>query len=150
MPRAKKQSVKSPKRRTSTKKQAPKTASRETTSGSTNRTYELTVVVSPQVKVEKRKLLVDGLKKQLVSLKGSVVKVDEWGLKDLSYPIARELTGWYAQLEIKLPPQAPVKLEEKLKRDEEIIRHLLVKKLKPKTRKAKSEKAIKKLVPLSS
>lgn len=91
------------------------------------RSYELTIVVSPEVKAEKRKDVLAAVKKQVTNLKGSVDKVDEWGLKDLAYPIAKQLSGWYVWFEIKLSAEAPAKLEEWLEREERVLRHLIVK-----------------------
>jgi small subunit ribosomal protein S6 len=120
MPRTKKSNAKGVKAKKTAKRSAKRTTS-------IPRSYELTVVVSPEVKAEKRKEVVSSVKKLVTTLKGSVNKVDEWGLKDLAYPVAKQLTGWYAFFELEMLSKTPAKLEEKLQRDEKIIRYLLVK-----------------------
>lgn len=55
-------------------------------------------------------------------------KTDEWGKKELIYPIKKKNLGYYFLLELKLPPNGPGEIESKLKLEERIIRYLLVKK----------------------
>lgn len=90
------------------------------------RPYELTVVVSPTVKAEKRADVISSLKTMAEDSSGKVLKVDEWGLKDLAYPINHQMSGWYVFLLLKLPSSAIAKLQMSLGREKTILRHLLV------------------------
>lgn len=91
------------------------------------RPYDLTIIVSPTVKAEKRSDVVDKVKKLVEKSQGKVEKSDEWGLKDLAYPIAKQRTGWYVNLSIKTPPDQITQIDEAIRRSDEIIRHLLIK-----------------------
>lgn len=90
------------------------------------REYELTVVVSPTVKAEKRADVISSLKTMAEDSNGKIEKVDEWGLKDLAYPINHQRSGWYVFLLLKLPSSAVAKLQMNLEREKTILRHLLV------------------------
>ena len=92
------------------------------------RDYELTLVVDPDLTSEKQKKLVTKIKKIITDLKGKVDKTDEWGRKNLAYPIKKKTAGYYFLLAIKLPVEAPIEIEKKLRLEEEIVRYLLVKK----------------------
>ena len=89
------------------------------------RTYKLTMIVSPAVKADQRSPVVDSLKRIVEKAKGSIDIVDEIGLRDLAYPIRSERTGWYASLTVSLPASAIRGIDELIRRDEKILRHLL-------------------------
>jgi small subunit ribosomal protein S6 len=92
------------------------------------RDYELTLVLDPDLTSENQKKLTEKIKKTIEELKGKVEKFDEWGRKELAYPIKKKKMGFYLLWEIKLPEKAPPELNKKLKLEEEVIRFLLVKK----------------------
>ena len=91
------------------------------------RPYELTLVVSGGVKAEKRSPIMESIKKKITGYGGQVNTADEWGLKDLAYPIAKQLSGWYAHLNIELPSDSISKLDKELRENENLLRHLIVK-----------------------
>ena len=90
--------------------------------------YELTLVVDPELTAEKRKKLIGTLKKAIEAVKGKVVKEDDWGKKDLAYPIKKKNMGYYLFWELKLAADSVKKVDQKLKLENEIIRYLLVNK----------------------
>lgn len=96
------------------------------------RDYELTLVIDPDLTSENQKKLVTKTKKIITDLKGKVGKTDEWGRKELTYPIKKKTLGYYFFYETELPQKAPAEIEKKLKLEEGIIRYLLVKAEKPK------------------
>ena len=57
---------------------------------------------------------------------GSVVKSDAWGMRKLGYPINKLKEGQYVHLVVALKPQAVMRVESRLRLNEDIIRHLLV------------------------
>lgn len=92
------------------------------------RDYELVLVIDPELSGEDQKKLLAKVQKIVEDLKGKVEKKDEWGRKELAYPIKKKNLGYYFLLAIKLPPEAPAQVDKKLKLEEKIIRYLLVKK----------------------
>jgi small subunit ribosomal protein S6 len=91
-----------------------------------DRTYELTVIFSPELSTDKEKKAVKALKALVEKVKGKVVKTDRWGKKELAYPISKHKEGIYFQLVVKLPRKGIGPLDESLRRDEAILRHLLI------------------------
>lgn len=113
-------------RKKTAKKKSPKKGATTEIVVRDRRTYELTIIVSPAVKADQRSSVVDSLKKLVEKEKGSVDLVDEIGLRDLAYPIRSERTGWYASLTISLSANAILGIDELVRRDEKILRHLLI------------------------
>lgn len=58
---------------------------------------------------------------------GEIVSKEDWGIKQLAYPIQKKTTGFYTLVEFKVDPQAIRRLEIEFKRDENIMRFLTVK-----------------------
>lgn len=56
-----------------------------------------------------------------------MIHKEDWGIKQLAYPIQKKTTGYYTLLEFRLDPQAIRRLEVEFKRDENIMRFLTVK-----------------------
>ncbi|MCQ2136148.1 MAG: 30S ribosomal protein S6 [Bacteroidales bacterium] len=55
---------------------------------------------------------------------GEIVYEEDWGLKQLAYPIQKKTTGFYYLVEFKADTQFIDKLETQYRRDERIIRFL--------------------------
>jgi small subunit ribosomal protein S6 len=92
------------------------------------RKYEFVLVFSPQVSSENQKKLVNKLKKIIEEAKGKVEKINEWGRRELAYPIRKFTEGTYFLLDCNLPTDVPAELEKKIKLEEEVIRYLLIRK----------------------
>jgi len=104
------------------------------------RDYELTLVIDPDLTSENQKKLITKTKKIITDLKGKAGKTDEWGKRELAYPIKKKTLGYYFFLESKLPEKGLGELEKKLKLEEGVIRYLLVKSEKPSSAKASGGK----------
>lgn len=92
------------------------------------RDYELVLVIDPEISGADQKKQIVKVKKIIEDLKGKVEETDEWGKKELVYPIKKKSLGYYFLLAIKLPLKAPAQVDKKLKLEEGVIRYLLVKK----------------------
>ena len=55
---------------------------------------------------------------------GEIVYEEDWGLKQLAYPIQKRTSGFYYLIEFKADSQLIVALETQYRRDERIIRFL--------------------------
>lgn len=58
---------------------------------------------------------------------GAVQHKEDWGIKQLAYPIQKKTTGFYTLLQFQLDPLLVKKLEVEFKRDESIMRFLTTK-----------------------
>jgi len=91
------------------------------------RDYELALVVSPELTAEKQKEKLEKIKKIIASLKGEVKKTEEWGKRQLAYPIRKSEMGYYFLWEIQLPEKSLEEFNQKLKIEEGLLRYLIVK-----------------------
>ena len=57
---------------------------------------------------------------------GEIVYEEDWGLKQLAYPIQHKTSGFYYLIEFKAEPEFVANLEIQYKRDERILRFLTV------------------------
>ncbi len=89
------------------------------------RTYELVLVLKSGLTESQQKKVVDTLKTWLKAVK--VVKEDNLGKKQLSYPIKRETSGIYLGYLLEVET-IPADLEKRILGQDGILRHLLVRK----------------------
>ena len=57
--------------------------------------YEVMYIVNASVEEEKRVALIENLHNIITTAGGSIVKVDEWGLRDFAYEIEGMTKGYY-------------------------------------------------------
>ena len=60
----------------------------------------------------------------IVAKGGEIVYEEDWGLKQLAYPIQKKTTGFYYLIEFKADTQVIARLETQYRRDESIMRFL--------------------------
>ena len=90
--------------------------------------YELTLILDPDLSSEDQKKLIEKIKKIIGDTKGKVEKTNDWGKKELAYPIKKKTTGDYFLWEIKADSQQIDKIDKKLKIEEEVLRYLILRK----------------------
>ena len=90
------------------------------------RFYELVLVLKTSLSEAQRKKVVEGVKDLLKSVK--VTKEEEWGQKPLAYKIKRELAGFYHLVHLESETGIEKGFEKRLSANENVIRHLLVRK----------------------
>ncbi len=89
--------------------------------------YELTIVLPEKATPAKKKAVEETLEKLVKVSKGSIVKKEDLGKINLSYPINKETSSNFSFFELELEPEQVKNLNQKLNLEEEIIRFLLVK-----------------------
>jgi small subunit ribosomal protein S6 len=57
---------------------------------------------------------------------GGVTAVEHWGKRQLAYPIRNETNGYYVVAQFAAEPEVLPELEQMLKLDDELLRHLVV------------------------
>ncbi len=58
---------------------------------------------------------------------GSILKVDNWGLKKLAYPIKKELQGYYVYTVYAAVPAAVTEMERIFKIDDKVLKFMTIK-----------------------
>ncbi len=92
------------------------------------RTYEVTFIVDPVLSTDEIKSTAQNYIDHLKSENCEIVDLQDIGLRQLAYPINKRSTGIYYSVEFQSENGEIVKkLELALKRDERVIRHLLIK-----------------------
>lgn len=91
------------------------------------RDYELVVIVSPEVSDETLPATLQKLEGFINAKGGSITSVEQWGRRQLAYPIDRFTEGTYVLNQLKLDPSVTKQLEADLFLADEFIRHLLIK-----------------------
>ncbi|HLY29963.1 MAG TPA: 30S ribosomal protein S6 [Ktedonobacterales bacterium] len=90
-----------------------------------SRDYELGIVLNPEVGDEQARAIVERVTQTIVNHDGQVVRVNAWGRRRLAYPIEHHRDGLYFFFDLILEPQSVVEIEQTLRVNEEIIRHLM-------------------------
>ncbi|MFN2323774.1 MAG: 30S ribosomal protein S6 [Trueperaceae bacterium] len=100
--------------------------------------YDLNVILDPglseaQILTEK-----DAVQTQLDRAGGTLLELDEWGLRRLAYPIRKGSEGYYLIYRLELPLDKPKTIEAALRQRDNVMRVLVVKdRPEWKTKKAK-------------
>lgn len=92
------------------------------------KSYELTLVLAGDASSAKKKSVSEKLEKVLKTFKGKIAKADDWGKIDLSYPIAKKTSGNFLFFELEMEGASAKPLNQKLKLEDDIMRHLLIRK----------------------
>ena len=88
--------------------------------------YETVFIATPVLSDEQMKEAVAKYAKIITDNGGEIVYEEDWGLKQLAYPIQHKTSGFYHLFEFKAKPEFVNTLEIQFKRDERIIRFLTV------------------------
>ena len=89
--------------------------------------YETVFILTPVLSDSQMKEAVEKFKGFLTAEGAEIVNEENWGLKKLAYPIEKKTTGFYVMLEFNADPKVISKLEVQYRRDERVIRSLVVK-----------------------
>ena len=88
------------------------------------RLYDIYLVFRGAQTGPQREKLIDAIKKWLGTAK--ITKVDDWGKKNLAYPLKKEMEGYYEILTVESEISIPSDLDKRIHNEEAILRHLVV------------------------
>lgn len=83
--------------------------------------YETTFIMTPVLSEEDAKRTAKAYTQLLKDNNAEIILEENWGLKQLAYPIAKKTTGIYHHVEFKAPAEVIAKLELAYRRDEDNI-----------------------------
>ena len=89
--------------------------------------YESTFITRQDVSYHDVEKLTDSFTKIINDLSGEMVKIEQWGLRDLAYEIKKSSKGYYTFLGINAPVEAIAEMERKMKLNENVIRFVTFK-----------------------
>jgi small subunit ribosomal protein S6 len=90
------------------------------------REYELMYIVRPTVPEDQYNAVTERVDTMIGNLGGEVGEKVPWGKRRLAYPIQDHEDGYYMVAKIKLPPSRTGELEDQLRINDDVIRHILV------------------------
>ncbi len=89
--------------------------------------YETVFILTPVLSDEQMKETVAKFKTVLTDNGAEIVNEETWGLKKMAYAIEKKSTGFYCLIEFKAEPTVIKTLETAFRRDEKVIRNIVVK-----------------------
>lgn len=90
------------------------------------RDYESMVLLSPDLSPDEAKGVLEEIKGMIASAGGEVVRVEEWGLRDLAYPINKKTKAYYFLLYFRARATFPAEYERALELREDVLRYLTI------------------------
>jgi small subunit ribosomal protein S6 len=91
-----------------------------------NRTYEVMYIVDPDTPVDTISKLNEAVGKLVEKEGGTVVRMDDIGIRRLAYPIQKKEDGHYVLFEIEGSGQEIAELERRMRVNDMIIRYITV------------------------
>jgi small subunit ribosomal protein S6 len=93
--------------------------------GGNMKEYELTVLIHPDLETDLETPLAK-VRDIVKTAGGEILNEDNWGKKKLAYRIKKEDFAVYVYFDVKLPPEALLKISNILNITDEVLRYLLV------------------------
>jgi len=91
------------------------------------RRYETIVILKPSLGEAENQTIVDRAVATIEQFEGSMVKIDNWGLRKTAYPIDKETQGYYVYLQYAGLPAGVLEMERLFRIDEKVMKFLTVK-----------------------
>lgn len=107
------------------------------------KTYELSYIISPNLKIEEATGLSSELSALIQKEGGLIMKETVPNPRTLAYQIKKQGAGFQVNLEFSLEPEKLRTVKEKITKDEKILRHMLVCKKAPRREKERKERPAK-------
>ena len=88
--------------------------------------YETVFIMTPVLSEEQMKETVKKFEGILLEKGAEIVHQENWGLRQLAYPIAKKTSGFYHLIEFKAEPSVVKEYELQYRRDERVMRYLTI------------------------
>ena len=90
--------------------------------------YEMLFIIDNAVSDEGKEAIVSKLSQIVTDDGGQIEKVDKWGAKKLAYPINYKNDGFYVLMNFECKPELVAEVERQFRINDQILRHMVVKK----------------------
>lgn len=91
------------------------------------RYYEMLYFMNPDLAEEEYKEAIGGFNDNVAKNKGVVIKVDEWGKRDLAYYVKGFAKGYYVLLNYCGGPAATTELQRALRLNDKVLKYQTIK-----------------------
>src|ERR1700733_11485702 len=90
------------------------------------RAYEELFIVNPDAPEEEVNTFIDQLKALIATAKGTVDKVDNWGVRKLAYRVSKYAEGHYILIQFSSSPESVKEIERRLRVADMVIKFITV------------------------
>ena len=90
------------------------------------RKFETLLLLSPELAAEARETLLGNLVSVLEREQGRIIVADHWGMRDLAYPVRKQMRGYYVRLEYAAPGAVVAELERNIRIADGIFKFMTV------------------------
>jgi small subunit ribosomal protein S6 len=114
----------------------------------TTRKYEIGFIINPDATEDEVKKIIDSIVAIITKADGSIENIDEWGRRNLAYPIEKHHEGTYVFINTDVVGTVFADLERRLKLSEKVMRFIVLRlddKLKKANRLIKKWKRLEKM-----
>ncbi|HCU68902.1 MAG TPA: 30S ribosomal protein S6 [Desulfomicrobium sp.] len=89
--------------------------------------YEELLLLSPELGTDECREIINNLSAVVEREGGSVLKIDDWGVKDTAYPVRKFNRGRYIRMEMNMPGKAVAELERNVRIADGVFKFITVK-----------------------
>jgi small subunit ribosomal protein S6 len=97
--------------------------------------YETLFILHPDLPEAQVRETIDRVRRLIEGMDGQVAELQDWGMRDLAYPIQKQGRGTYVLVQYTAQPAVVKELERTLKLADEVLRFISVK--APRAKKVK-------------
>ncbi|MCC8193996.1 MAG: 30S ribosomal protein S6 [Deltaproteobacteria bacterium] len=90
------------------------------------RKFETLLLLSPELTVEGRDTVINALVAVIEREGGKMLATDPWGMRDLAYPVQKQMRGFYVRLEYDAPANLIAELERNIRITDGIFKFITV------------------------
>lgn len=91
------------------------------------RKMETLLLLSPELTVDEREATLASLVGVIERENGVLLTTDHWGMRDLAYPVQKQMRGYYVRFEYEAPNQLVAELERIIRITDGIFKFMTVK-----------------------
>ncbi|WP_291327684.1 30S ribosomal protein S6 [Desulfovibrio sp. UCD-KL4C] len=91
------------------------------------RKYEALLLLNPELANENRKEIVDGVVAIIEREGGKLDEIDDWGSRQLAYPVQNQTRGYYVRVVFNAPAPVVAELERNIRITDGIFKFVTVK-----------------------
>ncbi len=91
------------------------------------RKYEALLLLNPELANENRKEIVDGVVAIIEREGGKLDEIDDWGSRQLAYPVQNQSRGYYVRVVFDAPAPVVAELERNIRITDGIFKFVTVK-----------------------
>jgi small subunit ribosomal protein S6 len=93
--------------------------------------YETLFILHPEIPEAQVRETLDRVRRLIEGMEGQVTEIQDWGIRELAYPIRKQPRGTYVLAQYSARPDAVKELERTLKLADEVLRFISVRPPEP-------------------